>query len=174
MAGGGGWDWHHRPRRVRGGLCCKVLGQWHRTVGGVAGVGRLGSPRRISHERHLGSAFKPGGACLAVHELSCASQVTAALAVNKPDAFDPADAPGYIGAQMAGATAAGLLNYGFWRHGIRTLELKENITRGSKNSASVYHGAFGMVPNTALIKSPLSALALETWATGTCATISNA
>ena len=69
----------------------------------------------------------------AVLELS-ACQVTAALALHKPEAFSPADAPAYIAAQLAGATLAGAVNYGIFRRGIEALEKKEGIVRGSKLS----------------------------------------
>merc|ERR1712086_381660 len=92
--------------------------------------------------------------------------VTAALALHKPEAFSPADAPAYIAAQLAGATLAGAVNYGIFRRGIEALEKKEGIVRGSKLSPSIFNGAFGMVPNTALLRTPAAALGVEIWATG--------
>eukprot|EP00658_Telonema_sp_P-2_P061954 TRINITY_DN5060_c0_g1_i3.p1 TRINITY_DN5060_c0_g1~~TRINITY_DN5060_c0_g1_i3.p1 ORF type:complete len:245 (-),score=28.96 TRINITY_DN5060_c0_g1_i3:577-1311(-) len=83
--------------------------------------------------------------------------VTAALAVNKPDDFPRSEALPYITAQIAGATVAGAVNYAIWRRGIEALELTEKAPRGCpKRSPAIYHGAFGMVPNTALLRTPVT------------------
>ena len=74
-----------------------------------------------------------------VLECPLACQVTAALALNKPETFSPADAPAYIAAQLAGATLAGAVNYGIFRRGIEALEKKEGIVRGSKLSPRWVH-----------------------------------
>jgi len=93
--------------------------------------------------------------------------ITAALAVNSPSPdMPPSHSVAYVAAQTFGATLAGGLNYAIFRKGIEALEVKEGVKRGSRGSASIFNGAFGMIPNTALIRTPAGALAVEVACTG--------
>mmetsp|Transcript_124432 Transcript_124432/g.194946 ORF Transcript_124432/g.194946 Transcript_124432/m.194946 type:complete len:318 (-) Transcript_124432:37-990(-) len=73
--------------------------------------------------------------------------VSIALAAHKD--FDKAELGPYLAAQMVGATAAGALNYALTAKGISAFELAEKVPRGT--SASTFAGAFGMVPNSAVL-----------------------
>ena len=81
------------------------------------------------------------------------------------DAFPAEEAPFYVVAQIIGATVAGAANYLIFSAGIAATEAAEGIVRGAVGSSSSFAGAFGMVPNTALL-SPLGALVAEVWMTG--------
>lgn len=74
--------------------------------------------------------------------------VTCALVAN--DLFPIEEAPQYVGAQLAGATLAGTINYAIFATGIAALEASEGIVRGAAASTASYAGAFGMVPNAAV------------------------
>jgi glycerol uptake facilitator protein len=77
--------------------------------------------------------------------------VTMALFVNNPEST-PADIVGpYIAAQCAGATIAGAMNYLMFSGGIAALEASEGLVRGAAGSEAIFNGAFGMVPNGALV-----------------------
>eukprot|EP00747_Dinoflagellata_sp_TGD_P185064 gnl/TRDRNA2_/TRDRNA2_41330_c0_seq1.p1 gnl/TRDRNA2_/TRDRNA2_41330_c0~~gnl/TRDRNA2_/TRDRNA2_41330_c0_seq1.p1 ORF type:complete len:386 (-),score=75.52 gnl/TRDRNA2_/TRDRNA2_41330_c0_seq1:16-1116(-) len=90
--------------------------------------------------------------------------VTAALAVNKPEACPKSEVVPYISAQIAGATIAGMINYIIFQAGIAALEAKEGIVRGNVGSGSLYAGAFGMLPNTQLMPG-LAPVVAEIWMT---------
>ena len=72
--------------------------------------------------------------------------------------------PWYVAAQCAGGALAGAVNYAVFAAGIAALEAKEGIVRGTARSAAIFHGAFGMVPEAALIGSA-GALAAEVYMT---------
>lgn len=91
--------------------------------------------------------------------------ITAAIAVNNPT-MSVSDSGAYVAAQTFGATAAGFLNYAIFRNGISALEKEEKIKRGTRGSAALFNGAFGMIPNTALVRTPASALLVEVACTG--------
>ena len=61
------------------------------------------------------------------------------------------EAPLYIGSQLLGATVAGAINYVLFSAGIAASEAAASITRGTAASTASFAGAFGMVPNTALM-----------------------
>lgn len=75
--------------------------------------------------------------------------VTCALvAIGKAPAEE---APLYIGAQCAGAFVAAGVNYAIFSAAIVAHEAAAGIARGSAASAASYAGAFGMVPNAAVV-----------------------
>lgn len=133
----------------------------------------------VASVKYLGSGMSLGGASVmwgtavtlavyATRDVSGAHlnpAVTTALAVLKPDAFSPALAPLYIGAQVAGAAGAAGLNYALFRRAIAAFEAKEGLKRGAAGSASSFAGAFGLVPNAAAVRVP-GALGAEVLATG--------
>jgi len=80
-------------------------------------------------------------------------------------AFPQDEAPLYVAAQLAGATIAGAANYLIFSAGIAASEAAEGIVRGAAASTSSFAGAFGMVPNAALV-SPAGAFVCEVWMTG--------
>jgi len=80
--------------------------------------------------------------------------VTLALALNKPDSTPKEIVAPYIAAQCGGATVAGALNYLVFRRGIMAMEKAEGLVRGAPGSAAVFDGAFGMVGNRAMLKTP--------------------
>jgi len=63
----------------------------------------------------------------------------------------PEDAAPYIGAQCLGAFVAGLANYCIFSAGIAEMEAAAGLARGTAASTASFAGAFGMVPNTALL-----------------------
>lgn len=90
--------------------------------------------------------------------------VTLSLVVN--NGVDSALALPYIAAQTIGATVAGALVYLCFSDGIKAVEKAGSIVRGSGcgASAGVFNGAFGMIPNQALVRVP-GAFAVEVAAT---------
>ena len=78
------------------------------------------------------------------------------------------EAPYYIGAQLAGATIAGAVNYLIFSAGIAALEASQSVVRGSAASTAIFHGAFGMVPTAALV-GPVGAFVAEVWMTSVLA-----
>ena len=72
-------------------------------------------------------------------------------AVSKELQIQLDEAPMYIGSQILGATVAGAINYALFSAGIAASEAAAAITRGSAASTASFAGAFGMVPNTALV-----------------------
>jgi len=78
--------------------------------------------------------------------------------------FAAEDAPPYVLAQCAGAAAAGAMNYLFFRNGIAAMEAGSSIVRGTAASTASFSGAFGMVPNAALV-GPAGAFVAEVYAT---------
>jgi len=86
--------------------------------------------------------------------------VTAALVAN--DLHPMAEAPYYVAAQMLGATVAGAINYAIFANGIAAMEASASLVRGTAASTASFAGAFGMVPNAALV-SPLGAFVAEVW-----------
>jgi glycerol uptake facilitator protein len=89
--------------------------------------------------------------------------VTAALTANGE--FSVGEAPYYVAAQIAGATIAGAINYVVFSAGIAAEEAAASIVRGTAASTASFAGAFGMVPNAALI-GPVGAFVAEVWMTG--------
>ena len=79
-------------------------------------------------------------------------------------AFPSEEAPLYVAAQILGATISGAANYLFFSAGIAATETAGGIVRGAAGSASSFAGAFGMVPNAALL-GPMGAFAAEVWMT---------
>lgn len=61
------------------------------------------------------------------------------------------EAPFYVAAQCAGGAVAGLMNYLVFSSGIAAFETSAGIVRGTAASVASFNGAFGMVPNTALL-----------------------
>jgi len=88
--------------------------------------------------------------------------VTAALVAN--DLMPTEEALPYVAAQLVGATLAGAVNYLVFAPGIASFEASQAIVRGSAASTASFAGAFGMVPNAALV-GPLGAFAAEVWMT---------
>ena len=76
------------------------------------------------------------------------------------DKFSAEEAPFYVAAQVAGATVAGAINYVIFAAGIAAFEAKEKIVRGTVASTASFAGAFGMVPNLALM-GPVGAFVAE-------------
>eukprot|EP00466_Bigelowiella_natans_P004331 jgi/Bigna1/52613/estExt_Genewise1Plus.C_90196 len=91
--------------------------------------------------------------------------ITCSMAINKPDEFPVSHVAPYIASQMIGATVASGAVYALFRDGIKAVEIKEGIKRGSLASANTFNGAFGLIPNAQLCKGPLSVLAVEIWCT---------
>jgi len=90
--------------------------------------------------------------------------VTAALAVNKPEACDWDTAIKFMAAQTFGATVAGGINYAIFSKAISNFEAAEGIVRGTKSSHVSFNGAFGMVPTKEIVSVP-KALLCEVWMT---------
>ena len=78
--------------------------------------------------------------------------------------FPQDEAPLFIGAQVLGATIAGAANYLIFSSGIAASEAAASIVRGSAASTASFAGAFGMVPNAALM-GPAGAFVAEVWMT---------
>ena len=77
----------------------------------------------------------------------------------------PVDEAGpYIAAQCIGATIAGAVNYVVFSAGIAASEAAGSIVRGTAASTASFAGAFGMVPNTALL-GVAGAFIAEVWMT---------
>ena len=139
----------------------------------LLGCGGVAASKYVSSGLTLGGASIMWGlsvslAVYATRDVSGAHlnpAITAALAYHKPDAFAPSLAPYYIASQIVGGAAAGALNYAVFSRGIRAFEVKEGITRGSPVSTASFSGAFGMVPNPAVMKGPAAALPTEVLAT---------
>lgn len=91
--------------------------------------------------------------------------ITAAVAVNNPS-MPLSHSGAYVAAQTFGATLAGGMNYAIFKRGIAALEAEEKLRRGARGSASLYNGAFGMVPNTSIVRTAAGALAVEVACTG--------
>eukprot|EP00467_Chlorarachnion_reptans_P025711 CAMPEP_0114510838 /NCGR_PEP_ID=MMETSP0109-20121206/14024_1 /TAXON_ID=29199 /ORGANISM="Chlorarachnion reptans, Strain CCCM449" /LENGTH=348 /DNA_ID=CAMNT_0001690219 /DNA_START=70 /DNA_END=1116 /DNA_ORIENTATION=+ len=91
--------------------------------------------------------------------------ISVSMAVNKPDDFPVDHLAPYIASQVAGATAASGLVYALFRDGIKAVEVKQGIKRGSVASAEVFNGAFGLIPNAQLCKGPFAGIAVEIWCT---------
>jgi MIP family channel proteins len=91
--------------------------------------------------------------------------ITASLLVNKPDALPLTHAPYYIASQLIGATGGAAVNYLLFRNAISAYEKKAGFLRGTAASASVYDAAFGLLPNTAALRTG-GAFAAEVVATG--------
>ena len=88
--------------------------------------------------------------------------VTAALvATGRADAGVAAP---FVAAQMAGATIGAALNYVTHRAGIRALEARQKVARGTAASVGVIEGCFGILPNRAMVRTP-GTLAVEVGAT---------
>ncbi len=122
------------------------------TVGGIASVWGTSVALAVYATRDIsGAHLNPA--------------VTAALAVHKPDALPIEEAPFYVAAQIAGATIASAINYAVFSNGIAAFEAAQGIVRGTAASTASFHGAFGMVPTTALMKAPAAFFA-EIWMTG--------
>eukprot|EP01061_Rhynchopus_euleeides_P026354 TRINITY_DN430_c0_g2_i1.p2 TRINITY_DN430_c0_g2~~TRINITY_DN430_c0_g2_i1.p2 ORF type:complete len:269 (+),score=88.87 TRINITY_DN430_c0_g2_i1:53-859(+) len=92
--------------------------------------------------------------------------VTGALAVFRPEACPPQQVAPYWAAQLFGGAVAAGVNYMVYNSAIRKLESAENITRGARGSWAVYSGAFGMVPNPAVV-GPMGACLVEAGLTAT-------
>jgi len=78
--------------------------------------------------------------------------------------FPAEEAGPYVLAQCFGATVAGALNYLWFSAGIASTEAAAQIVRGSAASTASFAGAFGMVPNAALMGAGGAFLA-EVWMT---------
>lgn len=89
--------------------------------------------------------------------------VTAALVATGKSPAD--EAPAYIAAQCLGAFAAGVVTYAVWGNAIAATEAAAGIVRGTAASAAIFAGAFGMIPNTAVLGAA-GALVAEIWMTG--------
>jgi len=74
------------------------------------------------------------------------------------------EAAPYIGAQCLGAFVAGAINYTIFSSGIIAMEATSSLVRGSAASTASFAGAFGMVPNTAVVGAAGAFLA-EVWMT---------
>lgn len=57
----------------------------------------------------------------------------------------------YVAAQIAGGAVAGAVNYAIFAAGIAASELSAGLVRGTAASTASFHGAFGMVPNAAIV-----------------------
>jgi glycerol uptake facilitator protein len=118
------------------------------------------------------SAVWGASVCLAVYATRHISgahlnpAVTAALVAC--DKFPAEEAPLYVAAQCAGATIAGAANYLIFAAGIAASEARDKIVRSTPRSTATFAGAFGMVPNSALL-GPVGALAAEVWMTAVLA-----
>ena len=55
---------------------------------------------------------------------------------------------------MVGGTIAGAINYAIYRKGIIVHELAEKIVRGARGSYTSASGAFGMMHNKMLLRTP--------------------
>ena len=86
--------------------------------------------------------------------------VTAGLVA--ADKFPVEEAPLYMLAQTVGAALAGAVNYAIFAGAIAAHEAAGGIVRGAAASTASFHGAFGLVPEAALI-SPVGALLAEAW-----------
>lgn len=84
--------------------------------------------------------------------------VTASCIVN--DGFPAAEGAAYMLAQCTGAGLAGGLNYAMFRRGIAAMEKSLGVPRGPATQ-TVFDGAFGMMPNNALVKTPLGLVGIE-------------
>jgi len=80
--------------------------------------------------------------------------VTAALAVNRPEAVPTETIGPYMLAQLVGATLAGALNYATYRGAIIAAEAEAGIIRGTTASMAMYDGAFGMLINRKFVRTP--------------------
>ena len=80
--------------------------------------------------------------------------MTLSFYFNKPEICPKEIVLPYIGSQILGAAFFAGLNFLVYRRGIIALEIAEKVTRGTKGSCSIFNGAFGMVPNTELLKWP--------------------
>ena len=89
--------------------------------------------------------------------------VTAALVA--VGAHPAEEAPQYVGAQLFGATIAGAANYLIFSAGIAASEAEAAIVRGTAASSASFAGAFGMVPNAAVLGTA-GAFVAEVWMTG--------
>ena len=151
--------------------CAEALGTGM-IVGG--GCGTVCAMRYAAHPigpLAIGAAFG-GAVALAVYatrDISGAHLNPAiTAAVVSQGGMSAADALPYVGAQMAGATAAAGINYAVYAKGIAALEAKEGIVRGAAGSGASFSGAFGMIPTAALVRTP-GALLVETGATAALA-----
>jgi glycerol uptake facilitator protein len=134
----------------------------------------------IASSKFLGSALGLGGiaavwggavatAVYATRDVSGAHlnpAITVALAVHRPDAVSPFTATYYVGAQIFGATLAGVANVFVFGRSIRAFELKEGVIRGSPASASTLGGAFCVAHNACALRSAPGIIAVEALATG--------
>ena len=119
------------------------------TVGGIASVWGTSVALAVYATRDIsGAHLNPA--------------VTAALAVHKPDALPIEEAPFYVAAQIAGATIASAINYAVFSNGIAAFEAAQGIVRGTAASTASFHGAFGMVPTTALMTTMSTVLTVTT------------
>jgi glycerol uptake facilitator-like aquaporin len=66
---------------------------------------------------------------------------------------------------MAGATISGAMNYVIFSKGINAVETSLKLARGAPGSYAMNAGAFGCMPNVAVV-GPMGALAAEITATG--------
>ena len=87
--------------------------------------------------------------------------ITAAFAVNRPEACPKEIVLPYDGSQIVGATVAGALNYLIYNRGIKDWEASQKIIRGTMGSCSSFDGAFGMVPNSLFCPKSWMVLAIE-------------
>jgi glycerol uptake facilitator protein len=69
---------------------------------------------------------------------------------------------------MLGGTIAGAINYAIYKRGIKLHELAQKIVRGTKGSYSSASGAFGMMHNKMLLRTP-GALMVEVGCTAALA-----
>jgi len=80
--------------------------------------------------------------------------VTLAVAVNDPEACPLSTAVPYMISQVLGGAAAAALNYAAFSGGIAAMEASSKIVRGMPGSCASFAGAFGMVPTSAIVKTP--------------------
>ena len=91
--------------------------------------------------------------------------ITAALAFHRPQEVPLSLALPYAAAQTAGAACAAALNFAVFKRAIAALEAREGVLRGKPGSYTSAAGAFGMLPNAAVVRTP-GALGAEVLATG--------
>ena len=77
--------------------------------------------------------------------------ITAAFAVHRPEYVRPDHVLPYVAAQLGGGAAAAALNYRVYRRGIAAAEATLGLPRGTPGSCAVFDGAFGLVPNRAVV-----------------------
>ena len=134
----------------------------------------------IASSKFLGSALGLGGiaavwggavatAIYATRDVSGAHlnpAVTVALAVHRPEVVSPYTATYYMGAQLLGATCAGIANALVFGRAIRAFEMKEGIVRGSLASANTLGGAFCVAHNASALRGVPGIIGVEALATG--------